>query len=86
MAEIQPVALERHYTIDEVASLWGFSRQTVRKVFDKEAGVLRYGRGDSARRRAYQSLRIPESVLVRFTVTSGLTTRLGETPSLALFR
>jgi hypothetical protein len=44
-------ALERHYSIDEVAALWRLSRQTVRSVFDTEAGVLRYGRGDSSRRR-----------------------------------
>jgi hypothetical protein len=58
-------ALEKHYSIDEVAALWRLSRQTVRRVFDGEAGVLRYGRGDSSRRRGYQTLRIPESVLVR---------------------
>jgi AraC-like DNA-binding protein len=58
-------ALERHYSIDEVAALWRLSRQTVRRVFDDEAGVLRYGRGDSSRRRGYQTLRIPESVVVR---------------------
>lgn len=58
-------ALERHYSIEEISALWGFSRQTARRIFDKEAGVLRYGRGDSSRRRGYQTLRIPESVLVR---------------------
>ncbi len=58
-------ALERHYSIEEIAALWRLSRRTVRRVFDREAGVLRYGRGDSSHRRAYQTLRIPESVLVR---------------------
>jgi hypothetical protein len=33
-------ALERHYSIDEVAALWQLSRQTVRRVFDDEAGGI----------------------------------------------
>ena len=33
---IHPVALERHYSVPEVATLWGISEKTVRRLFDGE--------------------------------------------------
>lgn len=62
---IHSVALERHYSVPEVASLWGVSEKTVRRLFGDEAGVLRWGTGETARKRSYQNLRIPQSVLIR---------------------
>lgn len=59
------VALERHYSVPEVAILWGVSEKTVRRLFDGEDGVLRWGSSESAKKRGYQNLRIPESVLIR---------------------
>ena len=59
------VALERHYSVPEVAALWGISEKTVRRLFDGEEGVLRWGRPETVRKRGYYSLRIPQSVLVR---------------------
>lgn len=59
------IAVERHFTIGEVAELWGISRGTVRKLFEDEPGVLRFGHAELFRTgtRQYISLRIPESVL-----------------------
>ncbi len=62
---LHSVALERHYSVPEMADLRGISEKTVRRLFDGEDGVLRWGRGETARKRAYQNLRIPQSVLIR---------------------
>jgi AraC-like DNA-binding protein len=62
---IYSVALERHYSVLEVADLWGISEKTVRRLFDGEEGVLRWGNGETIRKRSYYNLRIPQSVLVR---------------------
>ncbi len=62
---LHSVALERHYSVPEVATLWGVSEKTVRRLFDEEDGVLKWGSGETARKRRYQSLRIPQSVLIR---------------------
>jgi len=59
------VALERHYSVLEVAELWGISEKTVRRLFDGEEGVLRWGTSETIRKRSYYNLRIPQSVLVR---------------------
>lgn len=62
---IHSVALERHYTVPEVATLWGVSEKTVRRLFDEEDGVLRWGSDETLRKRGYHNLRIPQSVLIR---------------------
>ncbi len=59
------VALERHYSVPEIAGLWGISEKTVRRLFEGEDGVLRWGSSETTRKRGYQNLRIPESVLIR---------------------
>jgi hypothetical protein len=58
-------ALEKHYSVEDVCKLWGFSDKTVKKIFMDEQGVLRIGRPSSSTRRGYETLRIPESVLLR---------------------
>jgi AraC-like DNA-binding protein len=68
--------LEPHYTLAQVAEAWGVSTDTVRRMFEDEAGVLviepasvRYSR------RRYRTLRIPASVAERvhrrMTVVNG---------------
>ena len=57
-------ALEKHYTVVEVAELWQFSPDTVRGLFRNRPGVLKVGTGETRHKRAYISLRIPESVTV----------------------
>ncbi|SPF45525.1 hypothetical protein SBA4_3390014 [Candidatus Sulfopaludibacter sp. SbA4] len=55
---------EKHYRVNELAELWGFSRHTVIRLFADEQGVLNLGRLGTERRR-YVSLSIPESVALR---------------------
>ena len=56
---------ERHFSVEEVSEMWGLSRDTVRKLFRKEPGVLAIGDQGSSHRRRYTTLRIPASVLQR---------------------
>jgi hypothetical protein len=49
---------ERHYSVSDVAKLWALSRDSVRRLFRREPGVLVMGD-------RYVTLRIPESVLER---------------------
>ena len=57
------VALEKHYRVRELASLWGFSDNTIIRLFSIEAGVIRLETGTG--RRKYTTLSIPESVALR---------------------
>jgi hypothetical protein len=59
-------ALEKHYSIAEIAKLWALSEKTVRKMFENEGGVLSWGRPQSnGKKRSYVSLRVPESIMIR---------------------
>jgi hypothetical protein len=58
-------ALERHYTVQEIAELWGYSRQTVSRMFRNESGVLQITNAPSKHRRIHITLRVPESVVIR---------------------
>ena len=58
-------ALERHYSVIEVAKLWGLSENTIRRMFTGEPGVVEWGSVESRFKRAYKTMRIPESVLQR---------------------
>ncbi len=60
-----PAFNERHYTVEEVAELWKLSRECVRKIFLSEPDVPRISRPGNRYKRAYTTLRIPESVLNR---------------------
>lgn len=56
---------EKHYSVAELARLWSLSEKTIRRMFEKEPGVLQWGKLESRSRRAYTTLRIPESVALR---------------------
>ena len=56
---------ERHYSVNELAVLWNLSKQTIRRLFQDEPDVVRIGENDVRRKRAYVTLRIPESVARR---------------------
>jgi hypothetical protein len=56
-------ALEKHYRVRDLASLWGFSDNTIIRLFTAEPGVIRLESG--AGRRKYTTLSIPESVALR---------------------
>ncbi len=62
---VSDVSLERHYSTQEAAKIWGVSRQTVTRLFMDEPGVLFIGHGERRNKRAYYTMRIPESVLIR---------------------
>jgi hypothetical protein len=56
----------RHYTVAEVATMWSLSSDVVRKIFEKEPGVLILGDTQPRRgKRRYTTLRIPEFVIDR---------------------
>lgn len=52
---------ERHHTVAELASLWGLSEDTIRRLFLPEPGVLVIHH-PRRRARTYKTLRIPQSV------------------------
>jgi len=58
-------ALEKHFTIQQVAELWGLSDDTVRRTFRNEPGVIAITHPERRGRRPYSRLSIPESVLLR---------------------
>ena len=59
------IALERHYTVREIAKMWAVSENTARRTFEHEAGVLCFGPDESRFKRKRKLLRVPESVLIR---------------------
>jgi len=61
----EETALERHFTVKEVAEMWQLDEKMIRRIFGDEPGVVSVGSNESRFRRAYRTLRIPESVLVR---------------------
>ena len=56
-------------TVEDIAVQWRFSRDTIRRMFENEPGVLRVGhetqRIGRKLRRHYFTLRIPLSVFLR---------------------
>ena len=58
-------AFERHYSVKELASFWNLSDRTIRRMFVGEPGVVEWGESERKRKRAYKTLRIPESVARR---------------------
>jgi hypothetical protein len=62
--EADALTFERHYTVEQIAKIWSFSEDTVRRMFKNEPGVLKYG--DQKRgKRPYKTLSIPEAVVER---------------------
>lgn len=63
-------AFERHYSVGEVAEMWGFDTQTIRRLFQDEPGVLKISMprliGANRKHKPHVHLRIPASVLQRF--------------------
>lgn len=59
------ISLQRHYSIREVAKLWGLNEKTVRRIFAAEPGVIELANEEARFKRSYVTRRIPESVLQR---------------------
>ena len=55
---------EYHYTVAELSELWNLSRESIRKMFEKEPGVVVFYFPKLNKRR-YRTLRIPESIAKR---------------------
>jgi hypothetical protein len=55
---------EKHFAPGELAKIWGVSTVTIRRIFEREVGVLKLGKSHGRTRR-YVTLRIPESVAIR---------------------
>jgi hypothetical protein len=58
-------AFEKHYSVKELANLWNLSDRTIRRMFVGEPGVVEWGTCERRMKRAYKTLRIPESVALR---------------------
>ena len=57
---------ERHYSVAEISSKWGLSKDSIRKLFRDEEGVIAIERpAVSRRKRRYTTLSVPESVVRR---------------------
>jgi transposase-like protein len=62
---ITELSLQRHYSISEIAELWGLDEKTVRRLFASEPGVVELANEETRSKRSYVTRRIPESVLRR---------------------
>jgi hypothetical protein len=58
-----PDPFARMYTPRELAELWQLSEQSIRRLFQDRAGVLKIGDGNPRGRRGYVTLRIPAVVV-----------------------
>lgn len=59
-------AVEKHYSVNELAELWGCSADTIRLLFENEDGVLIIGNGKGTRsKRRYRTFKIPQSVAIQ---------------------
>lgn len=56
---------ERHYSPAELGELWNLSADTVRRMFENEAGVLVFENPVRSSSRRFRTLRIPASVAER---------------------
>lgn len=52
-------------TVNEVAALSGFSRNTIIRMFSNERGVLILSRPEKMHKRRYRTMRIPRHVYER---------------------
>jgi hypothetical protein len=56
---------EQHFSVQQVSSLWGLSQQSIRRLFEDEPDVLVMMHEETRNKRAYSTLRIPESAMKR---------------------
>jgi hypothetical protein len=58
-----PDPFTKMYTPTEIADLWKLSVQSVRRLFQDRAGVLKLGASSPRGKRGYVTLRIPAAVV-----------------------
>jgi len=67
--ELQATSIESqyNYSVKELAYLWNVSRETIRRLFEEEDGVLKFQnlQPRRPRTRTYVTLRIPGWVALR---------------------
>jgi hypothetical protein len=56
-------ATEKHYTILEIANMWGISADLARDTFRNVPGVIFFERPGTRTKRSYSTMRVPESVV-----------------------
>ncbi len=61
---MKPDLSERHFSPRTLAELWALSEDTIIRIFEDEAGVFKLGEQKRGKR-AYTTLRIPETVTER---------------------
>jgi len=57
--------LEPHYAPEDLAKTWNLSANTIRRLFEREPGVMVIEHLKAKSKRRYRTLRIPESVAQR---------------------
>lgn len=72
---------ERHYSVAELAEQWNLSKDSIRRMFENEPGVLSLQADRRPWKRVYKTLRIPQSVAERvyrrnLVIDSSLSSRL----------
>ena len=80
MAQLMALA-ERHYSVKELAEMWGLSPAAIRRLFGNEPGVLRFGKEKKGHQRDYVTLRVPAHVAERVylrCMRPGLVSKPGE--------
>jgi hypothetical protein len=63
--KVREICVEKHYSVSELAEIWSLSENTIRRIFENEPGVLKWGTREGRFRRRYTTLRIPETVVLR---------------------
>jgi hypothetical protein len=58
-------AIEKHFSVPELAKLWALSQDTVRALFKDRPGVFKLAHQETRSKRGYVSLRIPQSVVAK---------------------
>ena len=57
--QVQP--FEQHFTPQELAAIWKLDETTIRRIFQDEEGVLKFGKSNRRDgKRDYITLRIPD--------------------------
>jgi transcriptional regulator GlxA family with amidase domain len=59
------ITMERHYSVEEIAERLNLGRDSVRRLFLSEPGVVVLQGPKKKYKRSYRTVRIPESVFQR---------------------
>ena len=64
-ASARSLASKQTYSVNEVAALTGWSRQTVTRVFEQEKGTIILERAETLHKRKFRTITIPRAVYER---------------------